>query len=714
MATLVMQSVGSSLGGPVGAAIGAMVGQQVDRRLFGPGPRRGPRLGDLSIQGSSYGMRVPAIYGRMRVAGTIVWATDLEESEAVSGAKGQPDSITYSYRANFAVAMSSRVKGSLGRVWADGKLLRGEAGDLKVPGTVRLLDGGEAQAVDPLIASVEGECPAYRDYLLLVFEGLELAEFGNRIPLITAEIVADEGDLRLGDVIAEASDGTIVIEDDRGLGGYAAHGETIADAVAPLLDMVDRPLRGVQGALRQAVDDKARRVSPRYLDAGPEQAGERRVEALVPEARMPRRIAIDYYEQARDYQAGRSEARAGSGRRELALDLPVVLDAAVARRWCEDWLRRQWRQRRTIEARLSLAYASLRPGDRVRLGEDNAVWELTSVELDRFAVAVEGRWTGERVAVEPSSDPGRAVTAPDVTRTQTHLHLVEPPDLDGSGRCRLLVAAANESAGWRAIPIEVTVDGLEKTIQSAGRESASGVTETSLSPGSARLLDRQSELIVTLVDPQLHLTSVSEEALLGGANAAMVGSELIQYRIALDLGGGRYRLREFYRGRRGSEAAMMGHTVGEPFVPVDLARTAVFDFAADRAGTTLVAEAAGLADLGSEPVSVTLRGHAAAPLAPVHLRAKRRDGGLELRWVRRSRSGFGWLDGVDVPVGETREVYRWSVVGDAGNISGECETVGLYVPATELAAAGAGPWTVAIRQVGDRGVSAPAVIMVEE
>ena len=54
----------------------------------GPGPRTGPRLGDLSVQTSSYGTPVPRIYGTMRVAGTVVWATELKEL-FISGAVNQ-------------------------------------------------------------------------------------------------------------------------------------------------------------------------------------------------------------------------------------------------------------------------------------------------------------------------------------------------------------------------------------------------------------------------------------------------------------------------------------------------------------------------------------------------------------------------------------------------------------------------------------------------
>ena len=89
MATLVLSTGGQALGGPVGGAIGALIGQSIDQQLLGGS--RGPRLGDLSVQTSSYGTQVPRVYGTMRVAGSIVWATDLVEGSSTSGVKGQPD-----------------------------------------------------------------------------------------------------------------------------------------------------------------------------------------------------------------------------------------------------------------------------------------------------------------------------------------------------------------------------------------------------------------------------------------------------------------------------------------------------------------------------------------------------------------------------------------------------------------------------------------------
>src|SRR4051812_18931349 len=124
MTTLALSSIGTALGGPVGGAIGSLIGQGIDQQLFGSGPRRGPRLGDLSVQTSRYGADIPKVFGTMRVAGNIVWATNLIESSETEAAKNGPSTVTYSYSANLAVALSSRPIKSVGRIWADGNLIR--------------------------------------------------------------------------------------------------------------------------------------------------------------------------------------------------------------------------------------------------------------------------------------------------------------------------------------------------------------------------------------------------------------------------------------------------------------------------------------------------------------------------------------------------------------------------------------------------------------
>ena len=145
MATLVLSTAGHIIGGPVGGAIGAIIGQQIDQNiLFKPKGRRGPRLGDLAVQTSSYGTAIPKLFGTMRVAGTVIWATDLrEESTKTGGGKGKPKTTAYSYSVSFAVLLSARAIRGVKRIWADGNLLRGAAGDFKTETGFRLHKGGD-------------------------------------------------------------------------------------------------------------------------------------------------------------------------------------------------------------------------------------------------------------------------------------------------------------------------------------------------------------------------------------------------------------------------------------------------------------------------------------------------------------------------------------------------------------------------------------------
>ena len=100
MATLVLTAAGTAIGGPIGGAIGAIIGQSIDQRLFAPKARHGPRLGDLAVQTSSYGTQFPLIFGTMRAAGTVIWATDLiEQRSSTGGGKGRPKTVSYSYSA---------------------------------------------------------------------------------------------------------------------------------------------------------------------------------------------------------------------------------------------------------------------------------------------------------------------------------------------------------------------------------------------------------------------------------------------------------------------------------------------------------------------------------------------------------------------------------------------------------------------------------------
>ncbi len=205
MSTLVLSSAGAAVGGlfgPVGSLLGqiagAALGSAIDRALFGNGSaaKDGPRLGSLDVMSSSEGAPVPRIYGRVRLAGQVIWATQLEEvavTDEAGGGKGMGRPVesgaNYAYFANFAVGLCEGVIGRVGRVWADGK-------PLDLDGiNYRVYRGSEDQPPDWLIVAKEGagRAPAYRGLAYVVFERLPLESFGNRIPQLSFEVIRPIG-----------------------------------------------------------------------------------------------------------------------------------------------------------------------------------------------------------------------------------------------------------------------------------------------------------------------------------------------------------------------------------------------------------------------------------------------------------------------------------------------------------------------------------------
>ncbi|MGH6683548.1 MAG: baseplate multidomain protein megatron, partial [Pseudolabrys sp.] len=207
MAALVLSVAGAAAGsaalGPIGAIVGRLVGavagNVIDRALFGARnfSSDGPRLSDLTVMASTEGAAIPRVYGRARISGQVIWATNLDEvvsTDTQSGGKGfatgpTATTTTYSYFANFAVGLCEWPIGAVMRVWADGS-------PLDLTGlTMRVYTGNETQAADPLIVAKDGAAPAYRGLAYVVFERLALENFGNRIPQLSFEVVRPIGQL---------------------------------------------------------------------------------------------------------------------------------------------------------------------------------------------------------------------------------------------------------------------------------------------------------------------------------------------------------------------------------------------------------------------------------------------------------------------------------------------------------------------------------------
>lgn len=202
MATILLSAAGASIGAGfggsilglsgavIGRAVGATLGRVIDQRLMGAGsqPVETGRIDRFRLTGASEGAPVGQLWGRMRVAGQVIWASHFKETVTTSGggkgAPSQPEVTEFSYSVSLAVALCEGEITRVGRIWADGVEIARDAV------TMRIYAGSEDQLPDPKMEAIEGAgmVPAYRGVAYVVFEDLALSAYGNRVPQFSFEV----------------------------------------------------------------------------------------------------------------------------------------------------------------------------------------------------------------------------------------------------------------------------------------------------------------------------------------------------------------------------------------------------------------------------------------------------------------------------------------------------------------------------------------------
>ncbi len=200
------QIIGTIAGGIIGAfipggyiALGASIGGMIGGAIDPPkGPHiQGPRLNDLAVQLTGYGNPIPRVYGTTALFGTIFWVENnaLKETtiEQEQGGKGGPTqtSTTYSYSATFALGLCQGPIAGIKRVWISGKLiydasasgLGASMASAEAASGFRVYLGTDDQLPDPRMQAALGvaNTPAYRGLSYIVFEDLQLADYGNSL-----------------------------------------------------------------------------------------------------------------------------------------------------------------------------------------------------------------------------------------------------------------------------------------------------------------------------------------------------------------------------------------------------------------------------------------------------------------------------------------------------------------------------------------------------
>jgi hypothetical protein len=176
------------------------IGNTIYNLVKGKPNVEGFKIHDIPINASTYGTTIPVIYGGDRVPGNLIWTEGIKQhknTDNVSGGCGGGGSVTtYYYTCTFIMAFCQGPMAKVLRIWGDTKLIYditlGNEKVTKIKGIKNTVfyPGSEDQYPDPDMAATLGtDIPAGRGMCCIKFKDLELGQFGNRIPNITAEIV---------------------------------------------------------------------------------------------------------------------------------------------------------------------------------------------------------------------------------------------------------------------------------------------------------------------------------------------------------------------------------------------------------------------------------------------------------------------------------------------------------------------------------------------
>ena len=149
-------------------------------------------LKDLSLQTSTYNKVIPEVFGKVRIAGNIIWASPIKTTNIYHAQKTTKSGTQGAYteklvRGSFAIAVCKGKVDAIKNIYADGEPLN------KAAHYIQIYLGTETQMPNPTMQGYLGtDIPAFRGLCYVVFHEFPMEQFGNRIPNFTFDVVRQE------------------------------------------------------------------------------------------------------------------------------------------------------------------------------------------------------------------------------------------------------------------------------------------------------------------------------------------------------------------------------------------------------------------------------------------------------------------------------------------------------------------------------------------
>ena len=409
------------------------------------------------------------------------------------------------------------------------------------------------------------------------------------------------------------------------------------------------------------------------------------------EIELPKRVSILYLNRLANYQTGTqySQREVTTSREISSIDLPIVLSDQLAKNIADTLLFSDWVGRTAYSFDLPIKYAQLDPADIISLNTNGFTHRMRVVSTYiggassvRLSAVAEDISTYDFYNSAGSSDS--VILSENQAPAITKLEFLDIPLLptDDANIAVLRMAGLGLSNGWGGGVVYRSDDGGANYARFGSITSPAtiGSSVDVLGIATANVFDEKNSVTVLLMGAS-QLQSVSELAVLNGANAVLLGSEIIQFKTATLISEGKYKLSGLLRGRLGTEWATSTHQAGERFVMLDssLDKETV---ANNMIGAVRQYKAVSVGSSLSSVIAQDFTYNAVAfkPYSPAQITGNRdASGNLTINWIRRTRTGGDLRDFVDVPLGEVSEKYDVEIISGASVVR---SYLGLSTPTT--------------------------------
>lgn len=396
------------------------------------------------------------------------------------------------------------------------------------------------------------------------------------------------------------------------------------------------------------------------------------------ELELPAQVALTYSNVDADYQTDTQYSdRLLTGQDSTStMQVPLAFTASEAKAIADAMLMDRAAGLISTSVSLGMQHTRLEPGDVVLLtGEDSSTYRMRltrRAEADgvlRFDAVLDDASVFTQAGVTTGGTTSQTVVMALPNTTLELLDIAILRDADNLPGHYVAVKGGNSS--WASAGVYSSLDNSSYTLsQTIGTQTVTGICSSTLGAWAAgNVFDEMNSVTVSVGDGQL--ASVTRDALLNSqtVNAALVGSELIQYRDAALLSTGVYLLSGLLRGRRGTEYAMTGHAANERFVKLGNAGMRFVPLQSSDLGRLRYYKGvtAGQRLSAVTAKTITPAGVGLECFAPVDARADRTTADTVLSWKRRTRLSTRLVGAlpINAPLGETTESYEVEVYSSA-------------------------------------------------